>query len=72
MLLCDCNDDIFNGVPCRHQLAIAIKTKQFPSKFLRFAKRWQKNYFVDKKEWEEPLSLPRAESVIVKYIVIDF
>ena len=58
LLNCDCGDDIFHGTPCRHELAIAIKTKSFLVKLLPFKERWMKEYFVDEGNWKEPDSLP--------------
>jgi len=60
-LICDCNDSIFYGLPCRHQLAIAIKTNDFNYDYLPFAKRWSKNYYKDTFEEPEMLNLEKIK-----------
>jgi len=50
---CDCQDDIFFGFPCRHQLALFIK-QEITKNNLFFEKRWEKTYYIEKPELQEP------------------
>jgi len=68
-LLCDCKDDVFHGVPCRHQLAIALKTKNFDFKILRFVSRWKKNFYKEPEHMKEPESLPKMQINRVIFVI---
>jgi len=63
-LVCDCNDDKFHGVPCRHQMALALKVSNFPLKLLPFAKRWRIDYYKEKNQHKEPEVLPELEVLL--------
>lgn len=71
IMICDCKDDIFYGVPCRHEMAIALKTPQISVNLLPFLKSWQLNYFKEREGDKEPETLPKSEADIV-YIVFKF
>ena len=48
-LRCACEEDIFLGIPCRHQIAIFFKFNlQFET--LPFDSRWEINYFQNESE----------------------
>jgi len=43
-LICSCNESVFEGLPCRHELSVCIKVNiSFDS--LQIAKRWTKEFF---------------------------
>jgi len=44
-MICDCLDDIYHGIPCRHQIAIVVKKKGVPNYLLPFLNRWRKDYY---------------------------
>jgi len=49
-LSCDCRDDIYNGVPCRHLLALVTKEKNLNFGMLPINSRWRIAYFSDEEE----------------------
>jgi len=55
-LACVCRDDVFVGIPCRHLFALVCKDSDAGVKNLVFNSRWEKEYFVEKKN-EEPNEL---------------
>jgi len=60
MLVCNCKEDVFIGIPCRHQIAIILKSKCSP-KFLPFNQRWLLSYFEDNLPYDpEELSEPQT------------
>jgi len=44
-LSCDCLDDVFVGVPCRHLMALIAKGSENLVENLPFNKRWRLDYF---------------------------
>lgn len=59
-LQCDCEEDKFVGIPCRHQVAIFVKRKiDFQS--LPFNPRWQKSYYEEKLDLADPAILEHEE-----------
>ncbi len=46
LLVCDCNNALFSGVPCRHMIASFVKSK-LEIKNLPFNSRWESAYFQD-------------------------
>jgi len=49
-LSCDCFEDVFTGVPCRHLMALIAKGEEKLSPYLPFNKRWEINYYQDTQE----------------------
>lgn len=45
-LKCDCENDVYDGIPCRHQIAIYLKRK-ISFDCLPFNPRWEKAFFQD-------------------------
>lgn len=41
-LKCDCGDDVFYGIPCRHLVAVVSKVLNNNFDMLLFNKRWKK------------------------------
>lgn len=54
ILVCDCKESVFEGLPCRHELCIYIK-ETLEIKSLNFQKRWTRDYF-EYKELNEDIS----------------
>jgi len=44
ILYCECQESLYEGIPCRHEFCIFIK-ETMDLKNLNFAERWTKNYF---------------------------
>ena len=57
-LYCDCGDDVYQGIPCRHILAIVVKNKGAQVENLSINERWQILYYNEEIEDNEPNSLP--------------
>ena len=57
-MLCECRNDVYFGVPCHHQMAVALKVRNFPIELLRFEERWKFKYFKDQDQLKEPEILP--------------
>ena len=45
-LICECQDDVYLGIPCRHQIAVFIKAR-CALKYLSFNKRWTISFYKD-------------------------
>ena len=60
-LYCDCGDDIYQGAPCRHILAIVVKDQGAKQENLCINKRWGILYYVEKSEDKEPEKLSSFE-----------
>ena len=43
-LICSCQESMFEGLPCRHELSIYVKTTQ-SIKVLNINHRWTKEFF---------------------------
>lgn len=43
-LRCSCEESVFEGLPCRHEISICVKSN-FSLENLYFAERWRKEYF---------------------------
>jgi len=56
-LYCDCLDDLFTGIPCRHIVASVSKDSQLNFENMNFEKRWRIDYFTDIESLKEPLLL---------------
>jgi len=55
-LQCDCLNDLFYGVLCRHQVAIFVKSSvEFI--ILPFNQRWRKLYYVEEQLLTDPVDL---------------
>jgi len=60
-LVCSCRDDVFFGIPCRHQLAIFTKLDCLLS-WLPFNNRW---LLTNKPpDFDEPLNLSKEKDKI--------
>ena len=55
-LQCDCLDEVFTGVPCRHMIMLANSQKEIKYESLPFNQRWKKDYY---REPELPPNSPR-------------
>ena len=44
ILICNCNESVYEGLPCRHELCILIKESKTLSN-LKINQRWTKEYF---------------------------
>ena len=51
---CDCGDDVYVGIPCRHLLALFTKEKNFDFSFLNFNERWRIKYFIEPQTEPDP------------------
>ena len=70
ILSCDCKNDIFYGVPCHHQIAIALKSPRFPLTFLPFASRWRLDYFkVEEEELKGDEIIPNTANKEVVFLL---
>jgi len=56
-LLCECNDDVFAGIPCRHLIATVSKDKDLSFENLKFEQRWRIDFFIDTESFKEPALL---------------
>jgi len=56
-LECDCKDNIFIGIPCRHMIAAVTKEKGLSFKNLPILERWKTSYYNESVENDEPLEL---------------
>jgi len=55
VLLCDCGESVYQGYPCRHEMALCVCLLKDP-KVLHFEPRWKKSFFnfeEDKSEEEK-------------------
>jgi len=63
-LTCPCNDDIYWGIPCRHEVAIFLKRRNTCSfNYLPFNKRWLIGENLVLNEDPETLTEERDEEV---------
>ena len=46
-ILCQCKESIYEGLPCRHELALIIHVLK-DSQLFPFELRWKQNYYHDK------------------------
>lgn len=53
-LICNCKEDIFSGIPCRHQFAIVTKEKDLNYKTLPILDRWKISYYSEEIEDKDP------------------
>jgi len=44
VLLCDCGESVYQGYPCRHEMALCVCLLKDP-KVLHFEPRWKKSFF---------------------------
>ena len=77
-LRCDCRDDNFTGIPCRHLLVVATKDPKVEFSSLKINSRWKISYYTEKDDIKDPeeLSLKSEEiqnndeiSFEVKYLI---
>ena len=60
-LHCDCLDDNYYGVPCRHILAIVVKNQGAEWENLLINKRWEILYYQEEEAEKDPEILPPIE-----------
>lgn len=53
-LYCECRDDIYVGIPCRHILATVSKDNSLNFENLNLEKRWRFDFFKDIENIKEP------------------
>ena len=46
-LICDCQYDIYTGLPCQHLLCLVSKDPKFTVESLTFLSRWELSFFQD-------------------------
>lgn len=63
-LKCDCNDDTFLGIPCRHQFALFIR-QEVGFDVLPFEKRWVKTFYQEKEDLKDSLPLQNPEIQVI-------
>ena len=56
-LICDCGDDTYIGIPCRHLIAVVVKDNKYGVNVLKFQKRWEINYFQESVEASDDVLL---------------
>jgi len=65
-VFCECKDDRFIGVPCRHMIALANKESSIQCHHLPINLRWKINDFEGNQIEEEPELLPQINSAETK------
>jgi len=65
VLSCECLDDVYYGIPCRHEMAAVCMIKEITLEDLPFLPRWRKDYFKGEKKEDliTILLLPKKEKV---------
>jgi len=51
---CDCKDDFYVGIPCRHILAVVSKEKGLDYSTLLFNDRWKLNFHIEEEISQDP------------------
>ena len=69
-LVCECKEDIYFVIPCRHQLAVYTKTK-FALNYLPFNKRWLTSFYKDELP-QDPNNLEEIEDSLDNEDVLIF
>jgi len=63
-LVCDCGDDIFQGIPCRHLIAVANKALNNDFSALHFQERWAKSYFNLNDIQKDRIEITNQDSIV--------
>ena len=68
---CECGDEVFSGIPCRHSVAIATSSNEVNFQSLNFNPRWKISYYNELPENLDPEELPLPPGEIVLSIQSD-
>ena len=59
-LHCDCGEDIYVGIPCRHLLTVLTKEKSLDFYALIFNERWKINFFHETVTAQDLINLKKS------------
>ena len=62
-LCCDCRDDTFYGLPCRHIMTVVTKDRTVDAESLRIQVRWGTNFCQEQDQNKESDELPFYKEV---------
>jgi len=71
-IVCQCRDDKFNGVPCRHAIALANKEPSVTLKNLLINKRWRLDFYQEQLDEEPDILSEDEEDIIDPQEKVDF